>query len=129
MKATKSVEDLQKESRDEKAKGNFARSIACIHEIIGQLGENTVDLKIAAQEWERMAGMYIRLERPWEAEAAVRNALDAYVRNRALHRGEWHRERDQNIAEYSRLWHEALLTRNAMRNFCPMPRNQKLFLG
>ncbi|MDB6005524.1 MAG: hypothetical protein JWR15_2511 [Prosthecobacter sp.] len=48
-----------------------------------------------------MAGMYIRMGKPKEAEVAARNALDTYLRNRALFDGEWHRERDGNIAEYT----------------------------
>ena len=95
------IEYLRQKSRDQKAKGNFERSIECIRELLGILKEDRIALKIAAHEWHRMAGMYIRMGRPQEAEAATRNALDTYLRNRALLHGEWHRDRDGTIAEYT----------------------------
>ena len=95
------VYQLQNESRAEKAKGNFERSIQCIQELLGLLKEDKVSLRIAALEWHRMAGMYIRMGKPKEAEVAASNALDTYLRNRALFDGEWHRDRDGTIAEYT----------------------------
>jgi|GEM_PF-3210100 len=95
------VYHLQNESRAEKAKGNFERSIKCIQELLELLKEDKVSLRIAALEWHRMAGMYIRLGKPKEAEIAARNALENYLRNRALFDGAWHRNHDGTIAEYA----------------------------
>ena len=95
------IKQLQTESRAKTANGDFERSIHCIHELIGLLKEDKISQRIAALEWHRMACMYIRMKKPKEAELAVRNALDAYLRNRALFQGEWRRERDEYIAQYA----------------------------
>lgn len=101
MNKAQKISDLREKSDEEQAKGNFETSIALRQELIGLLGDTYLDLKQAALQWEDVAHMLIKLNRPVEAEAAGRNALEKYLRNRAmLEQGRWNPEEDTYLADF-----------------------------
>lgn len=94
------IRDLRKRSDEEQAKGEFETSISLRHELIGILGEGAIHLKLAALQWEDVAHMLIKMNRPVEAEEAARKALEAYMRNRAMLEGRWNPEGDTYLADF-----------------------------
>lgn len=76
-----------------------------------------------------MAGLYIRLERPEEAETAARHALEAYLRTRGLFKGNWRREVDLNIAEYSMTLARSLVDQGRYQEALPYAEEAEVIFG
>jgi len=100
MTIEQKIQDLRKRSWAEESQGHYEAGISLSHELFGLVGDSRTDLKLAALQWERVARMHLRLNQPIEAEAAARNSLEAYMRNRAMLEGKWDPEGDTYLADF-----------------------------
>lgn len=94
------IQNLRARSWEEESQENYESAIGLSRELLGLLGDSRQDLKLAALQWERVARMHLRLNQPIEAEAAARNSLETYMRNRAMLEGKWDPEGDTYLADF-----------------------------
>lgn len=100
MTTGQKIEELQKRSKEQYARGNYKEGIDSSLELIDLLDESSVHQRMIAFQWELVARMYLQMKQPHEAEAAARNSLDAYLRYKTADASGWDPANDSYLADF-----------------------------
>jgi tetratricopeptide (TPR) repeat protein len=100
MTTGQKIEHLRKKSTEEYMQADYEDGIKSSHELIALLDESRVHQRLAAFQWELVARMYLRMNRPVEAEMAARKSLDGYLRYKTADVSDWDPEGDSYLADF-----------------------------
>ena len=79
---------------------DYKNGIESSHELIALLDDSRVHQRLAAFQWELVARMYLRMNRPIEAEMAARKSLDGYLGYKTADVSGWDSENDSYLADF-----------------------------
>lgn len=81
-------------------RGNYEDGIESSHELIALLDDSFVHQRLAAFQWELVARMYLKMNRPVEAETAARKGLNGYLGYKTADVSDWEPENDSYLADF-----------------------------